>query len=446
MAMQLQRRASATSNASSVPTEAAQSIEAQAGVAADGARSTLREAAGIGAQTWNYEQVALVTNVFTQRFHDHVAYERFTPAGPTRAAADVRRAARSDLDLRRRRSPQAVAQSTTTQFLARLQDGLRLPSRPLHARRHTTAVSAGADARRRTRGRAPRRRRQRRADAASDRRSGLQSRPARRREPRRGAGGRTRAAARRVRSRRRPAGSNAIASGATPIAATSCASPTAWCGCSRQPFGPCKLLRRRRHARIRPHAGGEGRAVAAVRSVRPGAVPRNWLVARDRSDDDYAPTSTSLIDRRRHGRRLRGGARRRESASSPTCASQCWKRIRRRSPPAGDDVDLRVSAVSRASRADPRLRSARGRCMPRSIARAYDDMIVWDAAGKPRGAGIDSFLGERNRASRTWATSSRTAACSGRSTIAPPFRKRVTLLRGELAGLEFDDDQRGRRA
>ena len=32
--------------------------------------------------TWNYEQTALVTNVLTQRFHDHVAYERFTPSGP----------------------------------------------------------------------------------------------------------------------------------------------------------------------------------------------------------------------------------------------------------------------------------------------------------------------------------------------------------------------------
>jgi 2-octaprenyl-6-methoxyphenol hydroxylase len=42
----------------------------------------LREAAGIGAQTWNYDQTALVTNVLTQRFHDHVAYERFTPSGP----------------------------------------------------------------------------------------------------------------------------------------------------------------------------------------------------------------------------------------------------------------------------------------------------------------------------------------------------------------------------
>jgi 2-octaprenyl-6-methoxyphenol hydroxylase len=58
------------------------SVTAKLAVAADGARSIVREAAGVRAQTWDYSQVALVTNVFTQRFHDHVAYERFTDSGP----------------------------------------------------------------------------------------------------------------------------------------------------------------------------------------------------------------------------------------------------------------------------------------------------------------------------------------------------------------------------
>jgi 2-octaprenyl-6-methoxyphenol hydroxylase len=57
-------------------------VEAKLVIAADGARSTVREAAGIGAKTWDYDQMALVTNVFTQRFHDYVAYERFTSDGP----------------------------------------------------------------------------------------------------------------------------------------------------------------------------------------------------------------------------------------------------------------------------------------------------------------------------------------------------------------------------
>lgn len=57
-------------------------IQARLVVAADGAKSLVREAAGVAAQSWDYLQVALIANVFTQRFHDHVAYERFTPAGP----------------------------------------------------------------------------------------------------------------------------------------------------------------------------------------------------------------------------------------------------------------------------------------------------------------------------------------------------------------------------
>jgi 2-octaprenyl-6-methoxyphenol hydroxylase len=62
--------------------EVERSVSARLVVAADGARSQAREAAGIPAQTWDYEQVALVTNVFTQRFHEHIAYERFTQSGP----------------------------------------------------------------------------------------------------------------------------------------------------------------------------------------------------------------------------------------------------------------------------------------------------------------------------------------------------------------------------
>lgn len=64
------------------PDQAEAMLAAKLVIAADGARSATRESAGIGAQTWDYEQVALVTNLHTQKFHDHVAYERFTPSGP----------------------------------------------------------------------------------------------------------------------------------------------------------------------------------------------------------------------------------------------------------------------------------------------------------------------------------------------------------------------------
>jgi 2-octaprenyl-6-methoxyphenol hydroxylase len=103
------------------------SVEAQLAIAADGAQSALREAAGVGAQSWNYDQTALVTNVLTQRFHDHVAYERFTPSGPLALLP----MSEGRLGLIWTFTPdlaQSVAQSNDTDFLARLQDafGFRL--------------------------------------------------------------------------------------------------------------------------------------------------------------------------------------------------------------------------------------------------------------------------------------------------------------------------------
>ena len=62
-------------------------LDARLVVAADGARSVLRERAGIAAEHWDYGQTAIVATITTQRFHDHVAYERFTPDGPARHAA-----------------------------------------------------------------------------------------------------------------------------------------------------------------------------------------------------------------------------------------------------------------------------------------------------------------------------------------------------------------------
>lgn len=57
-------------------------VAARLVVAADGARSAIREQAGIAAETWPYAQTAIISTLTTQRFHDHVAYERFTPEGP----------------------------------------------------------------------------------------------------------------------------------------------------------------------------------------------------------------------------------------------------------------------------------------------------------------------------------------------------------------------------
>ncbi len=51
-------------------------------VAADGARSTIRRAAGIATHGWNYPQSAIVTNVAHERDHNGRAEEHFLPAGP----------------------------------------------------------------------------------------------------------------------------------------------------------------------------------------------------------------------------------------------------------------------------------------------------------------------------------------------------------------------------
>jgi len=103
------------------------SVAAKLAIAADGAQSALREAAGIGAQTWNYDQTALVTNVLTQRFHDHVAYERFTPSGPMALLP----MSEGRVGLIWTFTPdvaQSVVQANDAEFLARLQDafGFRL--------------------------------------------------------------------------------------------------------------------------------------------------------------------------------------------------------------------------------------------------------------------------------------------------------------------------------
>lgn len=51
-------------------------------VAADGAASAVRSAFGVVATVRSYEQTALIATVTPRKFHDHVAFERFTESGP----------------------------------------------------------------------------------------------------------------------------------------------------------------------------------------------------------------------------------------------------------------------------------------------------------------------------------------------------------------------------
>jgi 2-octaprenyl-6-methoxyphenol hydroxylase len=57
-------------------------LRARLVVAADGIESAVRKAFGVGVETRDYAQCAIITTVLPAKFHDHVAYERFTSSGP----------------------------------------------------------------------------------------------------------------------------------------------------------------------------------------------------------------------------------------------------------------------------------------------------------------------------------------------------------------------------
>jgi 2-octaprenylphenol hydroxylase len=108
-------------------------------------------------------------------------------------------------------------------------------------------------------------------------------------------------------------------------------------------------------------------------------------------------------------------------------------------PPPDDDVDLRVSAISRGSE---RILASIGawQLLPARHVCAYDDMIVWDAASKPLAPGSIHFsasaTGEPNLG---YIVENRRLLWAIHESA--PLRARVTVLRGELAGLAFDDDR-----
>ena len=71
-------------NARSIDVElkSGEKISARLLVGADGARSVVREAAGIAVHGWDYDQSAIVTTVAHERDHNGRAEEHFLPAGP----------------------------------------------------------------------------------------------------------------------------------------------------------------------------------------------------------------------------------------------------------------------------------------------------------------------------------------------------------------------------
>ncbi|MCT7971315.1 FAD-dependent hydroxylase [Laspinema olomoucense] len=59
-----------------------QRIRTRVLIAADGARSQIREAAGIKTQGWKYWQSCITVQVKPEKPHANIAYERFWPSGP----------------------------------------------------------------------------------------------------------------------------------------------------------------------------------------------------------------------------------------------------------------------------------------------------------------------------------------------------------------------------
>ena len=72
----------AGANSTEVQFADGETITARLLVGADGARSLIREQAGIATHGWNYDQSAIVTTVTHEREHNGRAEEHFLPAGP----------------------------------------------------------------------------------------------------------------------------------------------------------------------------------------------------------------------------------------------------------------------------------------------------------------------------------------------------------------------------
>jgi 2-octaprenyl-6-methoxyphenol hydroxylase len=72
----------ASDNTIAVRLKTGDTLSARLLVGADGARSAVREKAGISTHGWNYDQSAIVTTVAHERDHNGRAEEHFLPAGP----------------------------------------------------------------------------------------------------------------------------------------------------------------------------------------------------------------------------------------------------------------------------------------------------------------------------------------------------------------------------
>lgn len=108
-------------------------------------------------------------------------------------------------------------------------------------------------------------------------------------------------------------------------------------------------------------------------------------------------------------------------------------------PPEDASVDLRVSAISRASQRILDACGAWSRLSGQHLS-AYTEMVVWDATGRPAGAGSLRFsAAESGEPDLGHIVENRRLQWSLYDS--PAFRARVTVLRAELAALSLGDGQ-----
>ncbi len=108
-------------------------------------------------------------------------------------------------------------------------------------------------------------------------------------------------------------------------------------------------------------------------------------------------------------------------------------------PPDDRDIDLRVSAISRASERILGSCDAWAR-IPTQHRSPYAEMVVWDATGRPAGAGSLRFsAAETGEPDLGFIVENRRLLWSLYES--PGLRNRVTLLRAELASLSLEAEQ-----
>ena len=110
-------------------------IRTRLGVAADGARSRLRELAGVTTVGWDYDQCGIVATVEHERDHGARAEQHFLPAGPFailplpgRRSSIVWNESRADAEALLRLEPEDLARQLEYRFTAKLGE-IRLASR-----------------------------------------------------------------------------------------------------------------------------------------------------------------------------------------------------------------------------------------------------------------------------------------------------------------------------